>query len=86
MADLAVMYSYYGNAQWSTIIRLFPPTVLGVAIGMQLLGTISKKSAQVHTRCDAPTTKVGMAEVKMTGARRRNSPWHPCAQSVPAPD
>jgi uncharacterized membrane protein YfcA len=41
------MYSYYGNAEWSTIMRLLPPTVLGSAVGMQLLGTISKQSAKV---------------------------------------
>ena len=41
------MYSYYGNAEWSTITRLLPPTVLGSAVGMQLLGTISKQSAKV---------------------------------------
>jgi uncharacterized membrane protein YfcA len=38
--------NYYSNAKWDVIIRLLPPTVIGLGIGMQLLGSISKDGAK----------------------------------------
>jgi uncharacterized membrane protein YfcA len=46
LSDIAVVMNYYQNAQWAVIFRLLPPTVVGLGLGMQLLGAISKDGAK----------------------------------------
>jgi uncharacterized membrane protein YfcA len=51
MSDVAVILSYRGDdagaADWAIIKRLFLPTAVGLGVGMQLLGKISKAEAKL---------------------------------------
>jgi uncharacterized membrane protein YfcA len=47
MADCAVLWTYYGNTRWDVVRRLLPPTMVGVAVGVQLLGEITANTAKL---------------------------------------
>ena len=47
MADVMVSYSYYHLARWDIIFKLLPATGVGVAIGSQLMGTLSPPQAKL---------------------------------------
>lgn len=47
MADIAVVVNFFQNARWDIILRLLPGTGLGVAIGSQLVGTLSSSQAKL---------------------------------------
>lgn len=42
-----MILSYSGSTRWDVVRRLLPPTVVGVAIGSQLLGEISANTAKL---------------------------------------
>lgn len=47
LADIAVIFNFIQDARWDVIRRLMPSTVVGVAIGAQLVGSLSAKEAKL---------------------------------------
>lgn len=47
MADITVVLRNYQNADWDAITRLLAPTMLGLAIGTQLIGQLTPSSGKL---------------------------------------
>jgi len=51
ISDVYVSSSYYEHARWDVIQGLLPPVGVGMAIGYQLLGKLSKTQSQLLIGC-----------------------------------
>ena len=46
LSDITVVANYYRHADWGIVFSLLAPTVVGLAIGIQLLGKVGKDAAK----------------------------------------